>query len=152
MGTEGTETGLPDYVGDHFAYILKAGRGPRIGQAIFFGSSLLLPVIMGVILLTWSGQLPAASRGALYVTTAVFAVSTIWYLIWMQVRLEKFRTQCPDSYNCWYGINKRRSFAGMGLGGQLRLAKIQASYVFLGKEPPASETLDLTMRFSRRAG
>jgi len=147
-----TETGLPDYVGDHFTYILKATRGPRIGQAIFFGSSLLLPVIMGVILLTWSGRLPLGSRIALIITTAVFGVSLIWYLVWMQARLEKFRKECPGSYNCWYGINKRRSFAGIGLGGQMRLAKIQARYLFLGKEPPATETLALTMRFSRRGG
>ena len=147
-----TETGLPDYVGDHFAYVIRAERGPRIGQAIFFGSSLLLPVIMGFILLSWSGELPVASRIALIATTGVFGVSLIWYLVWMQARLEKFRSQCPDSYNRWYGMNRRRSFAGAGVGSQMRLAKLQMRYLFLGKEPPPAETLALTMRFSRRPG
>lgn len=144
------DTGLPDYVGDHFAYVIKSSKWPRLGQAVFFGSSLLLPFIMGVILLTWSEQSHPVSRVALIITTVVFGVSVVWYLIWMQNRLETFREERPGSYERWYGLRRPQSFGGTSVSSQLRLAKMQLRYVFFGKEPSPDETLQLTMQFSRR--
>lgn len=145
------DTGLPDYVRDHFTYVVKASKWPRLGQAVFFGSSLSLPFVMGAVLLTWSERLPVPSRVALVIISVVFSVSVLWYLFWMQSRLKTFRQERPASYERWYGLSRRRSFGGSSLGSQLRLAKMQLKYVFLGKEPSAQETLELTMLFSRRS-
>lgn len=145
------DTGLPDYVRDHFTYVVKAKKWPRLGQALFFGSSLSLPFVSGAILVTWSEPLHPVSRVAFIITAAVFGLSVVWYLIWMQSRLERFRRERPASYDRWYGLNRRRSFGGSSLAGQLKLAKMQLKYIFFGKEPSPDETLDLTMRFSRGA-
>lgn len=144
------DTGLPDYVGDHFTYVVKSSGWSRLGQAIFFGSSLLLPFVMGAILLMWTEGVPPVSPAVLVVIGAVFGASVIWYLFWMQKRLETFRRERPGSYERWYGLSRRRSFGGSSLSGQMKLAKMQLRYVFLGREPSSSETLELTMRFSRR--
>lgn len=145
------DTGLPDYVGDHFSYLVKSSKVQRLGQAVFFGSSLLLPVVMGAVLLTWTGALPRVSRLALLTISTVFSVSVLWYLVWMQNRLRTFRSERPASYERWYGFSRRRSFGGSSLPSQFKLAKMQLRYVFLGREPSPEETLQLTMQFSRRS-
>jgi len=141
-------TGLPDYVGEHFDYIVRGSLPIRIGQAIFFGSSLLLPAVIGVGLLTWEGSLITTGTMVMTVTTVVFAISMLWYLSWMEVRLHRFRSERPASYERWYGYRRRASRGS--LGDQFQLAKIQARYVFLGKDPDPGETLALSVRLSRK--
>lgn len=121
----------------------------RLGQAVFFGSSLLLPLVIGIGLLTWEGQFASPAILAMGLTAAVFVISLIWYLSWMEIRLHKFRSERRSSYERWYGFRRRIGSQGT-LSGQLRLAKLQARYVFLGKEPSAQETLALTMDFARK--
>jgi len=144
------DTGLPDYVGDHFKYLITASPKARFGQAIFFGSSFLLPILTAVSVFIWSGKYAGAATILFMSEGAVFAGSTLWYLWWMQRRLDVFRTERPVSYERWYGLHRTRSFGGLNLPGQWRLAVIQARYVFLGKIPSAAQTLDLTMEFARR--
>ena len=143
------ETGLPDLVGDHFRYVVIASRAARIGQAIFFASAILLPLGIAFSLFSLATRLDAPDMRPLIAVGAVFCASLIWYLSWMEVRLHRFRTENPASYQRWYGYERKKSFGGT-VSSQLKLAKLQARYVFLGKEPSPEETLDLTMEMARR--
>jgi len=142
------DTGLPDYVREHFDFVVRGTLMVRIGQAIFFGSSLLLPVVIGIGVLTWEPGTTAPNTLAMSAITAIFIASLVWYLSWMEIRLHKFRSERRASYERWYGFRRR---IGQGsMADQWRLAKLQARYVFLGKEPSPSETLALSMQFSRK--
>ena len=144
------QSGLPDYVGDHFEYLVRSSALTRLGQAVFFISGLVLPVMMILALPDIEGNRVLESYVPLMVVAAVFAISLVWHLTWIEVRRFRFRKERPDSYRRWFGWRNRR-LGSSYLMGQLTLLRLQMRYVFLGKEPSPVETLELTMRFVRRS-
>jgi hypothetical protein len=146
----GNESGLPDYVGDHFAYLVKSSVLSRLGQAIFMISGIVNPVMLLLALPDAEGNAVLSTLTPLIISASVFAASFIWYLVWFEVRRRRYRDEQPTSYARWYG-RRRRPLTSRDLLGQLRLIKLQVRYVFLGKEPSNVETLALTMRFVRNS-
>lgn len=142
-------SGLPDYVGDHFAYLVRSSIPIRLGQVVFFISGLVLPVMMLLNLPDIDGNKVLNSSIPLIVTAAVFTASLIWHLTWIEMRRHRFRTERPSSYARWFGWRNRRLASSDPLG-QMGLLRLQMRYVFFGKEPSPIETLELTMRFVRR--
>ncbi|MDQ4149294.1 MAG: hypothetical protein M3164_04785 [Actinomycetota bacterium] len=144
------ESGLPDYVGDHFAYLVRSSVPTRIGQALFLVSGLVNPVLLLLALPNADGEAALPSLTPLIVSGVIFGASFIWYFAWFEVRRQRFREEQPTSYARWYG-RRLRPLASRDLLGQLRLLKLHMRYVFLGKEPSPVETLALTMRFVRNS-
>jgi hypothetical protein len=144
------DSGLPDYVRDHFTYLVRSSVPTRIGQALFIVSGLVNPVLLLLAFPDANGNAVLPSLTPLFVSGAIFAASFIWYLAWFERRRQRFREEQPTSYARWYG-RRAKPLARHDLLGQLRLMKLQVRYVFLGKEPSAVETLALTMRFVRHS-
>lgn len=141
------DTGLPDYVADHFQYLVRSSSPARTGQVAFFGSGLLLPVMFLLIPV----EPVTLGLAPLIVTGTIFFASFLWYLVWMQGRLNRFRTERPASYARWFGLRRSGPFGGFHLLGQLRLAKMQARYLLTSREPSPAETFALTMYFVRNS-
>ncbi|MGH2767583.1 MAG: hypothetical protein ACRDIF_01310 [Actinomycetota bacterium] len=146
---ERSETGLTDYVADLFAYLVRSSPLERMGQLMFFGTALLLPPVFLAWVLPWPAQ--RLLQVVMVVMGVAFLGSFVWYLSWMIARLGKFRRERPASYARWFEGGRGRPFGGFHLIGQLRLAKMQARYLFLSREPSPSETWALTMDFVRRS-
>jgi len=139
------DTGLPDFVGDHFAYMVRGSAGVRFGQLIFFGSGLALPVIAVAFVKQWALQ-PGFARTLLFTVLGLFVASMMWYLQWMQSRLQRFRTEQPSSYSRWFGRRKRKAVPA---GLHLRLTRMHLRYLLLSRAPTKAETLTLSMMFAR---
>lgn len=144
------DSGLPDYVGDHFAYLVRSNLAVRMAQALFFISGLVLPVMMLLALPDVEGNAILTSPVPLIATGALFAVCLLSYLAWLENRRRRFREEQPASYARWFGWKNRR-LGSRDLGGQFGLLKLQIRYVFLGREPSPVETLALTMRLVRNS-
>ncbi len=144
------ESGLPDYVADHFTYLVRSSVLSRIGQAIFMISGIVNPVMLLLALPDANGNAVMPSLTPLIISATVFAASFIWYLFWFESRRRRYRDEQPTSYARWYG-RRLRPLTSRDIMGQLRLIKLQVRYVFLGKEPSNVETLALTMRFVRNS-
>jgi hypothetical protein len=147
MSPVSSESGLPDYVRDHFDYLVRSSAAIRLVQAVFFVSGLVLPIMMLLAIPDIDGNKVLASYVPIAVTAAIFTASLIWHVSWIEMRLIRFRRERPDSYKRWFGWRNRR--LGNDVFGQLRLLEMQMRYVFLGKEPTDGETLELTMRLVR---
>ncbi|MGH2706272.1 MAG: hypothetical protein ACRDJ4_14655 [Actinomycetota bacterium] len=148
----GNETGLPDYVGDHFAYLVRSSPLGRIGQLIFFGSGVALPVAFGVSFRTLAeGGAPFGLKAMLLALGGIFLASLLWYLGWTTERKEAFRKERPASYNRWFGPRRTGPFGGFSYRNRLRLAFLQIRYLFSSREPSSTETLALTMEFVRHS-
>lgn len=143
------DAGLPDFVGDHFNYLVRSSLPIRVGQGLFFISGLTLPVMMLLALPDIYGNKILESFIPLILTAVVFVVSLIWHLSWIEMRRHRFRTEKPASYARWFGWKNRR-LASRDPLGQIGLLKLQMRYMFFGKEPSQVETLELTMRLVRR--
>lgn len=142
-------SGLPDYVGDHFAYLVRSSVPVRIVQTVFFVSGLALPVMMLLALPDIGGNRVLDSPVPLILTAAVFTISLIWHMSWIEIRRHRFRTEQPTSYARWFGWRNKR-LGNRDFRGQLGLLKLQINYVLFGKEPSAVETLELTMHLVRK--
>jgi hypothetical protein len=140
------DTGLPDFVGDHFDYLIRGSRAARLGQLIFFGSGLALPLIAVLGLKKWTTE-AGFTRTLLITSLVVFALSLMWYLQWMQGRLKRFRKERPASYTRWYGRRKRKSVPAFL---HMRLTRIHLRYLILSRQPTSAETLSLSMMLARR--
>lgn len=141
-----SDTGLPDFVGDHFAYMVRGSAGVRFGQLIFFGSGLALPVIAIAGLKQWAVE-GGFARTLLFTVLGLFVPSLMWYLHWMQSRLQRFRTERPSSYSRWFGRRKRKAVpAGM----HIRLTRMHLRYLLLSRAPTPAETLTLSIMLARR--
>jgi hypothetical protein len=140
------DTGLPDFVGDHFAYMVRGSAGVRFGQLIFFGSGLALPVIAIAGLKKWAVE-GGFARTLLFAVLGLFVASLMWYLQWMQSRLQRFRNERPSSYSRWFGRRKRKSLPA---GLHLRLTRMHLRYLLLSRAPTPAETLTLSMMLARR--
>jgi hypothetical protein len=148
----GNETGLPDYVGDHFAYLVRSSPLGRLGQLIFFGSGVTLPVAFAASFRTLAeGAAPPGLKALLLALGGIFLASLLWYLAWTTERKEAFRRERPASYNRWFGRRPSGPFGGFSARNRLRLAFLQIRYLFSSKEPTSSETLALTMEFVRHS-
>lgn len=150
MSGVNSQSGLPDYVGDHFEYLVRSSLAIRLGQAVFFISGLVLPVMMLLAIPDIEGNKVLGSYVPLIVTAAVFTISLVWHLTWIEMRRYRFRKERPDSYKRWFGWRNRR-LGSSDLMGQMGLLRLQMRYVFLGREPSPVETLELTMRFVRHS-
>jgi hypothetical protein len=150
MSGVNSQSGLPDYVGDHFEYLVRSSLAIRLGQAVFFISGLILPAMMLLAIPDIEGNKVLTSYVPLIVTAAVFTISLVWHLTWIEMRRYRFRKERPDSYKRWFGWRNRR-LGSSDLMGQMGLLRLQMRYVFLGKEPSPVETLELTMRFVRNS-
>jgi hypothetical protein len=150
MSAVSNESGLPDYVRDHFEYLIRSSAPIRLGQAIFFISGLIVPIMMMLAIPDIEGNMVLDSYTPLIVVGAVFTASLLWHLTWIEVRLLRFRRERPDSYKRWFGWTTRR-LGSRDLVGQLNLLRMQMRYVFLGREPSDGETLELTMRLVRHS-
>jgi hypothetical protein len=144
------ESGLPDYVKDHFDYLVRSSPAIRLGQAMFFISGLVLPVMMMLAIPDLEGNVVFGSYVPLMAVGAVFTICLLWHLAWIEARLLRFRRERPDSYKRWFGWTTRR-LGSRDVVGQLSLLRMQMRYVFLGKEPSDGETLELTMRLVRHS-
>ncbi|MGQ0678856.1 MAG: hypothetical protein ACT4OM_04230 [Actinomycetota bacterium] len=142
-------SGLPDYVADHFAYFVRSSPMTRLGQASFFVSGLILPVLMLLALPNLQGEKVIDSSIPLIAVAAMFSTLLVWHLSWIEIRRFRFRKEKPSSYARWFGRQRRR--LGSTPFGQIGLLRLQMRYVFLGKEPSPRETLELTMRLVRSA-
>ena len=142
------DSGLPDYVADHFKYLVRSSVPTRIGQLVFFISGLILPVLMLMVLPNADGEKALDSPVPLVVFGAIFGVCLFWYLGWLEMRRHQFRTEKPASYARWFGWRQRR-LGSRNPAAQMGLIKMHMRYVLLGKEPSPTETLALTMRFVR---
>jgi hypothetical protein len=140
------DTGLPDFVGDHFTYMVRGSAAVRFGQLIFFGSGLALPVIAVAGLQEWAVE-DGFTRTLLFAVLGLFVVSLMWYLQWMQSRLQRFRTERPSSYSRWFGRRRRRRVPA---GLHLRLTRLHLRYLLLSRAPTPAETLTLSMMLARR--
>ena len=144
------ESGLPDYVKDHFDYLVRSSPAIRLGQAIFFISGLVLPVMMMLAIPDLADDMALGSYVPLIAVGAVFTITLLWHLAWIELRLFRFRRERPDSYRRWFGWTTRR-LGSRDVVGQLSLLRMQMRYVFLGKAPSDGETLELTMRLVRNS-
>jgi hypothetical protein len=150
MSGVNSQSGLPDYVGDHFEYLVRSSALIRLSQAVFFITGLVLPVLMIMAIPDIEGNRILGSYVPLILIAAVFAISLVCHLTWTEMRRFRFRKERPDSYKRWFGWRNRR-LGSSDLMGQMRLLRLQMRYVFLGKEPSPVETLELTMRFVRNS-
>ena len=142
------DTGLPDFVGDHFAYMVRGSAGVRFGQLVFFGSGLALPVIAVALVKQWALEAGFA-RTLLFGVLGLFVASLMWYLQWMQSRLQRFRKERPSSYSRWFGRRKRKALPA---GLHLRLTRMHLRYLLLSRAPTKAETLTLSMMLARSGG
>jgi hypothetical protein len=146
-----TDGGLPDYVADHFTYLVRCSKPARIAQLSFFGLALFV-ALGGPFLATGLVDDPnAIHRAVLIAIGAVFAASFLWYVQWFHDRQHKFREEMPTSYARWFGSRRRGPFGGFHVRSNLRLAKLQLRYLLLSREPSPTETLQLSMEFARHS-
>jgi hypothetical protein len=141
------DTGLPDFVGDHFKYMVRGSAGVRFGQLIFFGSGLALPIIAIVGLKQWAVE-AGFTRTLLFAVLGLFVVSLLWYLQWMQSRMQRFRAERPSSYSRWFDRRRKRKRFPPGL--HLRLTHLHLRYLLFSRDPTPAETLSLSMMLARR--
>lgn len=145
------DSGLPDYVEDLFRYLVRSSVPMRIAQVVFFISGLILPVLMLMILPNADGERALDTYVPLVVIGSIFAGCLFWYLGWLEMRRQQFRTEKPASYSRWFGWRERERRLRRDPLAQLGLLKLQLRYVLFGKEPSPTETLALTMKFVRKS-
>lgn len=147
-----SDGGLPDYIADHFTYLVRCSKPARLGQLSFFGLGLLVALGGPFLIPALAAGNPSAfRRGVLIGIGAVFTASFLWYVSWFAERQHKFRTEMPASYARWFGAKRRGPFGGMHLASNLQLAKLQIRYLLLSREPSRDETLALSMAFARHS-
>ena len=143
--------GLPDYIADHFAYLVRCSNPARYAQLAFFGLGLVLPPI-GALYAPSLVDHPSGWNSLILIGLgAIFIASFLWYVTWIQERQRKFREEMPMSYARWFGARRRTPFGGMYPGPNLRLAKMQIRYLVLSREPSPAETLALSLDFARHS-
>ncbi len=141
---------LPDYVGDHFTYLIRGSRSARMGQLVFFVSALLVPLWFAI----WGpSYLLDAGGGAMGMAliAGVLLVSFAWYATWIHQRLRRYRQEQPASYLRWFAMRRRAFLSKLHLRPQLRFARMQLRYLLSSREPSAAETFSLTMQFIRQS-
>lgn len=144
------DTGLPDYVADHFNYLVRSSKAARMGQISFFGTALLLPIMFVTGFPEWAKG-SWADMGAMVATGVVFLASFVWYVQWMHRRMARFHQERPSSYSRWFGLRRSGPLGGFDPVGHLRLARMQLRYLLLSREPSPAETFALTMYFVRNS-
>ena len=143
--------GLPDYIADHFAYLVRCSKPARYAQLAFFGLGLLLPPAAAIFAPSLVDHPDGWNTVLLIAAGIVFAASFVWYVSWLHERQIKFRTEMPMSYARWFGARRRGPFGGMHPGPNFRLAKLQVRYLLLSREPSPAETLALSLDFARHS-
>ncbi|MGH2731545.1 MAG: hypothetical protein ACRDJG_01100 [Actinomycetota bacterium] len=140
---------MPDYVGDHFTYLIRGSLPARVGQLAFFISALLIPAWFAF----WGpGYLLGSARAAPgLMAGGVLLASFVWYAAWIHQRLQRYRQEQPASYLRWFAIRRRSLLGRLHLRPQIRFARMQLRYLLLSQEPSATETLSLTMYFVRES-
>jgi hypothetical protein len=98
--------GLPDYIADHFAYLVRCSKPARYAQLAFFGLGLVLPPV-GAFFAPSLVDHPGGNTVPLVILGIVFAASFVWYVSWLHERQIKFRTEMPMSYARWFGARRR---------------------------------------------
>jgi len=98
--------GLPDYIADHFAYLVRCSKPARYAQLAFFGLGLVLPPVGPSSHQAW-WTTRAGTAVLLIILGIVFAASFIWYVSWLHERQIKFRTEMPMSYAPLVGARRR---------------------------------------------
>ena len=146
-----SDGGLPDYIADHFRYLVRCSKPARLGQLAFFGLGLLLPPAAAVFAPSLVDHPDGLNAVVLIAAGIVFAASFVWYVSWLHERQIKFRTEMPMSYARWFGARRRGPFGGMHPGPNFRLAKLQVRYLLLSREPSPAETLALSLDFARHS-
>jgi MFS family permease len=141
--------GLPDYIADHFRYLVRCSKPARFAQLAFFGLGLVLPPVAAFLAPSLADHPWRWPTPILIVLGFIFAASFLWYVSWIHERRLKFREEMPNSYARWFGIRRHGPFGGMHPGPNLRLVKMQLKYLVLEQEPSAAETLALSMDFAR---
>lgn len=146
-----TDGGLPDYIADHFAYLVRCSKPARLGQLAFFGLGIVV-ALGGPFLAPGLVNQPSLFHKAVLIGVGImFAASFLWYVSWFSERQHRFREEMPSSYARWFGARRRGPFGGFHLGPNLRLAKLQLRYLMTSREPSSNETLALTMEFARHS-
>src|SRR5258708_15309086 len=104
--------GLPDYIADHFAYLVRCSKPARYAQLAFFGLGLLLPPAAAVFAPSLVDHPEGLNAVVLIAAAIVFAASFVWYVSWLHERQIKFRTEMPMSYARWFGARRRGPVGG----------------------------------------
>lgn len=146
-----SDGGLPDYIADHFRYLVRCSKPARLGQLAFFGLGLLVALAGPFFLPDLVNASGIVDKAILFVGGAAFVGSFLWYVTWFQERRDRFRKEMPASYARWFGARRRSPFGGLHLKPNLRLAHIQIRYLLTSQEPSPNETLALTLDFARHS-
>ena len=146
-----SDGGLPDYIADHFRYLVRGSKGARLGQLSFFGLTMVLAIAGPFVVPNLLEHPGGWHLPVIIVVAAGFAASFLWYVSWIHERQLKFRTEMPSSYARWFGHRRRGPFGGMHPGPNLRLVKLQLRYLVLSQEPSPAETLALSLDFARHS-
>ena len=144
-----SDGGLPDYIADHFRYLVRCSTPARLGQLAFFGLGIGLPLVGAFVAPSLVDHPGGWLTPVLIGLSAVFGASFLWYVAWIHERRRKFRDEMPTSYARWFGARRRGPFGGMHPGPNLRLVKMQIRYLVLEREPSPDETLALSLDFAR---
>src|ERR1700760_3955985 len=119
-----SDGGLPDYIADHFRYLVRCSKPARLGQLAFFGLGTGLPLVGAFVAPSLAvGHHGIILKLILIGLAAIFAASFLWYVSWIHERQRKFRDEMPSSYARWFGVRRRGPFGGMHPGPNLRLVK-----------------------------
>lgn len=146
-----TDGGLPDYIADHFAYLVRCSKPARLGQLAFFGLGMFVALAGPWLAPDFVSDPSLLHKAVLIAIGAVFAASFLWYVSWFQGRQQKFRQEMPSSYARWYGAKRRGPFGGFHFRSNMRLARLQLRYLMTSREPESAETLALSMEFARHS-
>ncbi|GAC1363986.1 MAG: hypothetical protein NVSMB32_06070 [Actinomycetota bacterium] len=146
-----SDGGLPDYIADHFRYLVRCSKPARYGQLTFYGMAVLSAIGAPLLAPDLLGHPSLINRLVLIGFGLVFAASFLWYVSWFHERQSKFRTEMPSSYARWFGARRRGPFGGMSMSLNLRLARLQIRYLVSAREPSPDETLALSLAFARHS-
>jgi hypothetical protein len=143
--------GLPDYIADHFRYIVCCSKPARLAQLTFFGLGIFVALAGPWLAPDIVSDPSLLHKAVLVAIGGVFAGTFLWYVSWLQNRQHKFREEMPSSYARWYGARRRGPFGGFHLRSNIRLARLQLRYLVTSREPDSTETLALSMEFARHS-
>ena len=143
--------GLPDYIADHFQYLVRCSRPARLAQLTFYALAIVMALGAPLLAPSLLGHPTLFNRVILLGSGIGFAASFLWYVGWYHERQSKFKTEMPSSYARWFGLKRRGPFGGMSFSLNMQLAKLQMRYLLFSREPSSSETLALSMAFARHS-
>src|SRR2546429_9151435 len=131
--------GLPDYIADHFAYLVRCSTPARYAQLAFFGLGLLLPPAAAVFAPSLVDHPDGLNAVVLIAAGIVFAASFVWYVSWLHERQIKFRTEMPMSYARWFGVRRRGALRRVHPGPDLPPAQTHITDLPPSPQPPPRE-------------